>query len=100
MLKVALGKVVHSSKERVMLRLGGGGGTLGPLFHEYLLTTVFESSDRCSNALATDKLRTFMSLDTVFTQIEAHRERVESCMSTFSMNQKHTHSHLPSTYLA
>lgn len=53
---------------------GGGGGESGHSLREILLYVVIESRTIPSNSLITDKRRSFILLDTVFTEIQPHRE--------------------------
>lgn len=49
---------------------------MGPFSDEVPLKIVVESRNGYSNALVTDKHRSLIPLDTVFTQLQAHREGV------------------------
>lgn len=57
-----------------MPRQGVGGEFLAVFFHEILIQTSLKASNGFLNALASDRYRSFILLDTAFTQTQAHRE--------------------------
>lgn len=76
---------------------GGEGGISGYLIHKISLQIVVESSNGGSNALDTNKYRSFILLGAASTRIHAHHECVRSSttpMGLFFRGIKHPRSPL------